>query len=236
MIEIKNISKKYGKKQALQDVSLTVGDGSVVSIVGKNGSGKSTLLSIAAGALKPSGGEVLLDGKNIRGVRKIAGEIGFVPQYNSLFEDLTVKENVQFWASASKVRLKNISENYFVKLLDLSEFENKKVKKLSGGMKRRLTICVGLIQNPDTIILDEPFSGLDLYYKSELIQCLKKLKDAGKTIIYTSHGTDEIADLSDFMYVINDGEIVLSADASEISSYGGELGEVLIKLIKGENN
>lgn len=235
MVEINNISKKYGKKQALLNINLSVNDGSVVSVVGKNGSGKSTLLSIIAGVLKPSGGEVLLDGKNIIHQKRLAKKIGFVPQYNSLFEDLTVKENVKFWASASKIHLKNISENYFVKLLDLSEFQNKKVKNLSGGMKRRLTICASLIQDPEIIILDEPFAGLDLFYKSELIQYLKKLKDVGKTIIYTSHGTDEIADLSDFMYVINNGEIVLSADASQISSYGSDLAKVLIKLIKGEN-
>lgn len=232
MVEVKNISKKYGRKQALSNVNIAVNDGSVVSVVGKNGSGKSTLLSIIAGILKPNSGEILLDGNNISKRSKLAKKIGFVPQFNSLFEDLSVKENVKFWASASKIRLKNISDNYFVKLLDLSEFQNKKVKNLSGGMKRRLTICVCLIHDPEIIILDEPFAGLDLFYKNELIQYLKKLKDTGKTIIYTSHGTDEIADLSDFMYVINDGEIVLSADASQISSYGADLGKALIKLIK----
>ena len=187
-----------------------------------------------AGILKPDKGDVCFENNSVfkRGVSK---NMGFVAQYDSLFEDLSVKDNIRFWAGASDVKLRDFNDNKYIKLLGIDEFKKKKVKAISGGMKKRLSICISLINDPKFIILDEPFSGLDLFYKSELISCLKNLKNLGKTIVYTSHNSDEISDLSDYTCVINDSKIIFNQKTEELLSYGSNLNDTLMKLIKGEN-
>ncbi|MDR2904050.1 MAG: ABC transporter ATP-binding protein, partial [Clostridiales bacterium] len=231
---IKSISKTYDKKTVLNAVDLTIGDQSAACIVGRNGSGKSTLLSILAGILKPDGGEILFDGVPVS-EKRAAKNIGFVMQYDSLFEDLSVKDNLNFWAAAAGIRAKSSIENRFVALLGLSDFMHKKVKTLSGGMQRRAAICSALISDPKYIILDEPFAGLDLFYKSELIGYLKTLRDLGKTIVYTCHNSDEIIGLSDDLFVIDKAKIVFHKKSGALALGGADINGFLINLINGED-
>lgn len=191
------------------------------------------MLSIIASVLKPDkrSGGVFINGTNVFNDSSLRKKIGFVTQDNDLFDDLTVKDNIDFWASAAGVGSKAVFSSYFVKLLDLNEFYNKRIKALSGGMKRRVAICCALVNDPSLIILDEPFTGLDLYYKNELIEYLTRLKNIGKTIIYTSHGSDEIMRLSDVVYIISGGIIKNSMPAQNIALSGQDLSSILLKLI-----
>ncbi len=191
------------------------------------------MLSIIASVLKPDkrSGGVFINGTNVFNDSSLRKKIGFVTQDNDLFDDLTVKDNIDFWASAAGVGSKAVFSSYFVKLLDLNEFYNKRIKALSGGMKRRVAICCALVNDPSLIILDEPFTGLDLYYKNELIEYLTRLKNIGKTIIYTSHGSDEIMRLSDVVYIISGGIIKNSLPAQNIAELGQDLSSILLKLI-----
>ena len=183
MIEIRNISKSYRQRLILDDISLCF-DGKVTIIVGKNGVGKSTLLSILAKFMKPDKGEVISNKK-----------IAFIPQADALFEDLTVKDNISFWQS--------ISNNKNINLLGLEPFLKTKVKNLSGGTKKRVAILVSLLNNPEIVIMDEPFAGLDLFYKNELFQLIESLKNEGKQIIYTSHNIDEVFALESTKYILD---------------------------------
>ena len=203
LITATNISKAYGKQQILNNINFSLNAGSSAVILGRNGVGKSTFLSILAGYLKPGGGTVISYDK-----------IGFVPQNDNLFETLTVKDNLAFWSAASGGTNKT---NNLLELFNIANYENKKVIHLSGGMKKSLAICCALIHQPNILIMDEPFTGLDIFYKQELILSLNKLLNMGKGIIYTSHNTDEIKALNSHIYLLKDGE--LTQNDTNVFSY-----------------
>ena len=149
MLKMEGIKKNYGKKKVLKGVDLTVEEGTCVGIIGPNGSGKSTLLSIMVGALKPTEGSKLIKGK-----------LGYVPQDNALMEELTVRDNLEFWAAAHDKALEEILHTtYFDEVLGLRDMLNERIKNLSGGMKKRVNIGIALIDDPEYIILDEPCSN-----------------------------------------------------------------------------
>lgn len=198
MIEVQGISKNYGKKEVLKDIHIKVEDGQCIGIIGPNGSGKSTLLSIIVGILKPTRGKVTLE-----------GEIGYVPQDNALMEELTVKDNLEFWCATHGKKLQEVLNDYtYTSALGIHEMLGQKVKRLSGGMKKRVNIAIALINDPKYIICDEPCSALDIVYKNEVVEYLLELKKQGKTILYTSHSGDEIERLCDKVCILKDGNIV----------------------------
>ncbi len=193
MIEIKNIHKKY-KKTVLEDISFNVEKGQCIGIVGANGCGKSTLLSIMAGILQADDGEMLVQGKNILNKKRVLKNlVGFVPQYNPLIEELSVKDNLRLWFSQSGVSLKESAKNGIVKTLGINEYINKPVSKLSGGMKRRVSIAAALADNPPLLILDEPGTALDLVARGEIREYIKWYIKNGGTVVMTTHEESEMA-------------------------------------------
>ena len=186
-------------------------------MIGRNGSGKSTLLAIMAGLLKPDSGTVQMNGSPLSAAR-----IGYVPQQDSLFEELTVKDNILFRAAGANLSARKAAEADCVRLLDLHSIWKKKVRNLSGGMRRRVAIAASLIHSPDLILLDEPFSGLDLVQKQELLAHLCQLKQQGKTILYATHNTDEIVPPADAMIALQHGQTTVldirNMDPAEIRS------------------
>ncbi|MCL1994962.1 MAG: ABC transporter ATP-binding protein [Defluviitaleaceae bacterium] len=192
MFKASNISKSYGNRLILDDISLSLDKGHSVVVVGSNGVGKSTLLSIFAGYLQADTGTVESE------------KIGFLPQQDNFFEELNVGDNIAFWTKAAKA--KSLPKD-FMQLFGVDEYINKKVKTLSGGMKKSVAICCAMVHQPDVLILDEPFVSLDMFYKKNLIQALDKLKKMDKTIIYTSHSLDEIKALNSEIYVLDKGKL-----------------------------
>lgn len=202
MIKLENISYSYGKSQVLYSVSVTAEQGSCIVIAGPNGSGKSTLLSVIAGIKKQSAGTAYVNGK-----------IGYVPQSTALFEDLSVKENLKFFAAAGKIKFCGTEKLPF----KLKNFENKKVAKLSDGMKKRVSIACALISNPDILILDEPCSSLDIIYRDELLSLIIELKKQRKLIVFVGHDFNEITHIYDAMLLIKDGKAVFYKSKDELS-------------------
>ena len=231
LISAVNISKRYGKAVILDQVSIAVAPGEIVCIVGPNGSGKSTLLAILAGLLPADSGQVLYKGAPLR---RATGHIGFVPQQDSLFPELTTADNLSFWASAAGTSLPGTLGSPALRLLGLDELLHKQVRHLSGGMRRRAAIATALVGEPSLLILDEPFTGLDLYFKEQLAALLKRLRDAGVTLLYTSHNADEIAPLSDRMHLLSGGGIVMSAKTSALSQNREELTRYLLEHIRNQ--
>ena len=201
IITTKNISKSYKDKTILQNISISFESGYSYVIVGRNGAGKSTFLSILSGILKPD-----------TGIIETKSKIGFIPQQDILFEELTTKDNINFWLKASKNNWESISPFLNMFGIDIK----KKIKNLSGGMKKSVAICCGLIGNPDIIIMDEPFSGLDAVYKNSLLKSMEELKNQGKTLIYTSHNIDEIVGLHSHIYNLKDATIVYKGESEKI--------------------
>ena len=204
--EIKNIRKSYGKKTPLTDVNFTAGESKCIGILGKNGSGKSTLLSILAGVQKCDGGEFLLDGENLlRSPKTLTRVVGYVPQGTPLLEELSAKDNLLLWYD--RKTLARELENGVLRMLGIDEFIGVPVRKMSGGMKKRLSIGCSVAKKPKLLLLDEPCAALDLVCKQSINEYLTKFKNAGGTLILATHDESELA-LCDSIYILKDGVLV----------------------------
>lgn len=187
MIEVKHISKNFGKKQILNDINFEVNAGERVVIVGKNGSGKTTLLRIMAGIIKADSGEIKYFHEKAKSNGKTFRKYcGYVPQENPLMEELTVSDNLKLWSQNKNVK-KNIIERF-----ELQDMLKMQVSKLSGGMKRRLSIACALLTEPKILILDEPTTALDLYFKEDIMHWLEAFQNEGGVVLMTSHDVTEI--------------------------------------------
>src|SRR5690625_339518 len=203
MLNIKNVAKNYGKKQILSTINLSAKEGEIIGLVGENGAGKSTLLHIVATLLKPSAGEVTINGYSYQtNLRKARQQIGFVPQEISLWEHLTVEENMLFFEKLSWKRKTNEQLRQLCLEMNLAEWKEP-VMTLSGGTKRKLNLAVSLIHDPKLLLLDEPTVGIDLKSKQEIAHYLKMLaKERQVTIVYISHDMDEIMNLCDYTFCL----------------------------------
>ena len=207
ILVVDSIKKNYGKSTVLKSASFECEKGKCIGIVGVNGSGKSTLLSIIAGIQKADGGSVLIDGTDISKDSGCIGEnVGYVPQSNPLIEDLTVKDNLQLWYCDGPYNLKEELATGFLKTLEIDKYVNKTVKKLSGGMKKRVSIAIAVHNKPSLLLLDEPSAALDLIAKKAIRDYLKKYISEGGTVVIVTHDEEEL-DLCDEIYVVSDGKL-----------------------------
>ena len=205
-IQLSNIQKKYGKKPVLRGADLTCQGGQCIGILGSNGSGKSTLLSILAGVLQPDGGQFLCDGKDLLTDHKRRSHlVGYVPQGTPLMEELTAWDNLLLWYT--KEQLRQELETGVLKLLGIGEFLKVPVSKMSGGMKKRLSIGCAMAKRPPILLLDEPTAALDLACKESIAQYLRSYKAAGGLLLLTTHDVLELQ-LCDAWYIIKDGVLV----------------------------
>ncbi|WP_312445852.1 heme ABC exporter ATP-binding protein CcmA [Lacrimispora sp.] len=216
MLEISGIRKHYRKKQVLQDVSFQVKPGACVGIVGGNGSGKTTLLSILAGAIKPDAGTVRYLGTDVTRSQKFySSEIAYVPQENPIMEELSVKDNLKLWyKDFKKVENSSSVEEPYV-ILGLQSVLSLPAGKLSGGMKKRLSIACALSNHGSILILDEPGAALDLVCKEEIRNYLIRYQNQGGMIVLTSHEMEELS-LCSQMYALRQGR--LEAISTELSA------------------
>lgn len=205
MLDVQSLSKRYGKRYILKDLSFSVKRGEVIGLVGENGAGKSTLLHILATLSKPTSGTIMFKNQPYQtSTKKIRKQIGFVSQEIALWEEFTVKENMTFFEKLSWKDKSNKELRQLCMDMELDKWDET-VKKLSGGMKRKLNIAVSLIHEPELLLLDEPTVGVDLKSRKEIGAYLSTLaKTQGKTIIYTSHDMDEIMQLCDQIYCIGE--------------------------------
>lgn len=205
MLEVKNINKSYGKKDVLCGASFYAKEGSIVGILGKNGCGKSTLLSILAGVIKSDSGEILYKNEDLLKNKKRINELcGFVVQGTPLIEELSAYDNLLLWYS--KKEIDDSASGGLIKLLGVNEFLKTKVSKMSGGMKKRLSIACALSKDPQIIIMDEPTAALDLPCRAEILSFILDCKKKNKTVIIATHTVDEI-EICNELFVIKDGNI-----------------------------
>lgn len=205
MLEIIGIQKKYRKKTVLSGVSLSAEPGQCVGIVGANGCGKTTLLSILAGARKADGGSLKVDGKELLGHPSLQAEkIAYVPQENPFMEELSVKDNLSLWYKGDRRSMKRDLESGAAAMLGIHEFLNTPVGKLSGGMKKRLSIASALAGHEEILIMDEPGAALDLVCKEVIQNYIKQYIEHGGLVLLASHELSELA-VCTRMYVLKDG-------------------------------
>ncbi len=235
-ISINGVYKKYNESViALNNVSFDVYHGEIFSILGPNGAGKTTLFKILIGELKPTKGDVQILGVPQQNFlnSKVRFKISYVPQENIFWENLTVEENLELIGAMYKLERSELRRkiNILLEEFDLEEARKRFASKLSGGMKRKLTIAMSLINDPDVIILDEPTVGLDPETRASLIASLEKLKAAGKTILLTTHIVETAERISDRVAIMNKGHIIaIDTVDNLIDKYcGNEVIEVLFQ-------
>lgn len=217
MLTANNITKKYGKHNVLNNVSFNVKKGECIGIIGANGCGKSTLLNILAGVLKADNGTITFSDSEPCSPSNVSGMIGYVPQENPLFEKLSALDNLRFWYGEDIDSLMNDLETGLPALFKITDYLNKRVENMSGGMKKRLSIACSLAKHQPILILDEPCAALDLPCKEDIHNYLKKYLKDGNTVIITSHEESEIM-LCDTVYFLKDGELThIERDALDIS-------------------
>jgi ABC-2 type transport system ATP-binding protein len=230
-IVITDVSKNFGKKKVLNQISLTVESGSIFGLIGPSGSGKTTLVKIIVGMDSPTQGDVQVLNTAVPNL-KLLQRIGYMAQADALYSDLTGEENLAFFASLFKLK-KDVQKEriaYSAGLVNLTDDLKKKVQNYSGGMKRRLSLAVALIQDPEILILDEPTVGIDPELRQSIWAELFRLKNEGKTILVTTHVMDE-AEKCDRLAMVRDGEIITSGSPAELKHQYGitSLEEVFLK-------
>ncbi|MCM1170574.1 MAG: ATP-binding cassette domain-containing protein [Clostridium sp.] len=200
MFHIEEITKSYGKKLVLDNISLSIAENEAVGILGVNGSGKSTLLSCIA--------KKYADADSIK--------IGYMPQENPLFDELSAIDNIKMWTKLSKAEIAAALNTPPLSDMGISDFAGITVKKMSGGMKKRISLAIALINNPDILLLDEPFASLDLPAKEDILKIMKAFLDENKSIIVASHD-NTVFDFCSKVYLLKDGTLM---DANALISKG----------------
>lgn len=204
-IQVKDLAQGYGKNIVISDINLSVKSGEILGLIGPSGAGKTTLINSIMGMLKPKQGSVTVLGESMPN-RKILAKIGFMAQADALYETLTARENLTFFGQMQGMSQKNLPAQikYETTVVNLNEDLDKHVSDYSGGMKRRLSLAIALVADPEILILDEPTVGIDPELRQQIWQELHRLGKEGKTILLTTHVMDD-AEESDSLLMIRNG-------------------------------
>lgn len=230
MLEVNHVTKKYGKNKACDDVSFCLEPGSLTVLLGPNGAGKSTIIKSIIGFLKYSG-QITVNGipNKTTEARRI---LGYIPELPSLYPTLTVIEHMEFIARAYK--LTNYKERIDM-LLERFEMADKKKfgDELSKGMQQKLNLCIGLLPNPDILLLDEPMLGLDPHAIKELKNYIEEMRQAGKTMLISTHIIDSVDMLWDRTIIMQNGQVKANVARAEIEGQGKTLEELFFEVTEG---
>ena len=231
MVEVKNITKKYGPHKALDDVSFSVNDGEILGFLGPNGAGKSTAMNIITGYICANSGKVLVDGCDVcEQPQKVRKELGYLPEIPPLYPDMTVNEYLYFVYDLKKCKLPKLSHlKDICSLTGIEDVRNRLIKNLSKGYKQRVGFAQALVGDPKTLILDEPTVGLD---PKQIIEVRTLIKKLGKrhTVILSSHILTEIQAVCDRIVVIDHGRIVADDTEDNILSRFDEQRNVYVTV------
>ena len=219
VIEIKNLIKQYKELKAIDDLSFDVYKGEILGLLGPNGSGKSTTINCILSLLKYNKGSIKIFGKEMKpNSYDIKSKIGVVFQDVSVFDELTVYENIDYFCGLY-IKDKNTRKKYVedaIDLVGLADFKKFYPKKLSGGLLRRLNIACGIAHKPTLIFLDEPTVAVDPQSRNNILDGIKKLRDDGATIVYTTHYMEEVEILCDRVIILDKGTVLASGTTDEL--------------------
>ncbi|MDR2081244.1 MAG: ABC transporter ATP-binding protein [Campylobacteraceae bacterium] len=210
MLYIKNISKNYGSFTAVNDISLELPDKGIFALLGINGAGKTTLISILCGIVKADKGEIFYNETNyFEALKKDASLCSLTPQEFAFYPTLSVKENIDFFSQINTLSLKQRKEaiDFALNVCALEKYMNRRAANLSGGLKRRLNLAIGLLNNPKILFLDEPTVGIDPKTREFILNSIKNLSHE-RLIVYTSHYMNEVDFLADEIAVMDEGRIL----------------------------
>ena len=236
MIEVQNLSKRFGDVIAVDDLSLTAKNGSITGLLGPNGAGKTTTLRTLYGLQKPDQGKALIDGIDVtKDLVTAASNMGIFPDSIGLYDRLTTREHLEFYGemhglygSALKDAIER-TQNYF----DIEELLDRKCKGFSHGQQMKVALSRALIHGPKNLILDEPTNGLDVMSIRMLRELLRQLRDEGKCILFSSHVMQEVTALCDHIYIMANGKVIAEGTPDELCVQAGKdtLEDAFVSLI-----
>ena len=221
IIKVDGLVKRYKELIAVDNFSMTVNEGEILGLLGPNGSGKSTTINCILSLLEYDKGTITIHGKEMSPkAYDLKSEIGVVPQEVSVFEELTVYENIDFFCGLyitdKNERKKRVQEA--IDFVELNDFKKFRPKKLSGGLKRRLNIACGIAHKPKIIFFDEPTVAVDPQSRNKILEGIEQLRKDGATIIYTSHYMDEVEQIADRIIIIDKGQLIAEGTVDELKS------------------
>ena len=227
-IELKNLSKSYGNKQALKNISLELTPG-IYGLLGPNGAGKSTMMNIITGNLKQSGGDILFDGKDIASSGKdFRRRIGYCPQQQTLYPGFTAEQFLFYMASLHGINKKKAREriDWALKIFSLYDIKDKRIKSLSGGTKQRLLLAQSVLHDPDILILDEPTAGLDPRQRIAVRNIIGEIA-LHKIVLISTHVVQDVEFIAKEIIFLSDGDIICKGTANELTnSIGNKVWEI----------
>ncbi|HTA82589.1 MAG TPA: ABC transporter ATP-binding protein [Bacteroidia bacterium] len=221
MIEVKDITKSYGKTQAVKGISFSIKDGECFGLLGPNGAGKSSTINMLSMLFPPDTGSITINGTDASNVNAEVKQIlGIVPQEIALYEKFTAWENILFWGSIYGVSGKQLTNKAEELLKWVGLFDRRKelVKEYSGGMKRRINIACALLHSPMVLLLDEPTVGVDPQSRNLIFELIQHLNKEGMTIIYTTHYMEEAEKLCDKIGIMDNGKIIAQGTLDELKT------------------
>ena len=225
LLELQNVSKSFGERKILDNVSLKVNRGEILGLLGPNGAGKSTIFNLITGLIKPDYGKIIFGNKDSTNfpiyVRTREFKIGYVPQYGGFFHDLTLIENLK---AISEITVENKSHrnekiDFLISKFELDAVRNVKAKHLSGGMKKRLVIALALLGDPKILLLDEPFAALDILTIKMLQQVIFNLQSTEEiSVVICDHQARDLLNCVDRAIILSNGKIIASGSPNEVIS------------------
>ncbi len=250
MIEIKNVSKEFekidnNKKKikflADKDITFNVKDGEILGLLGPNGAGKTTLLRIIAGIMKPTNGEIIIDDKTYdKDEIEIKSKISFLSGNTKLYKDLSPVELLKMCASYYNIPKDEVDDriNDAIKRFDMESFKNQRIGSLSTGQLQRVGVSRCVLHDPHYYILDEATSGLDIISSQVILDFIKKERDNGKCIIYSTHYMEEAENICDRVVLINKGIVIAHGTTKKIEKETNttNIRDAFLSLIEGDNN
>jgi ABC-2 type transport system ATP-binding protein len=238
MLEVNGLVKKYGKQNAVNNISFRLGGGEVVGLLGPNGAGKSTTMKCIVGLLRKTSGEITIGGHDHLSVNA-KRLFSYIPETPHVYDLLTIKEHLQFIAQAYSVKNWQTKAQEWMELYDLSDKQDKLGRDLSKGMRQKVSICCALLPDPQVLFFDEPMIGLDPKAIKNTKKIFRELKEKGKTILVSTHLIDGVENIADRIMIMKDGNIIGNDTLSNLkttfnSGVDSSLEDLFLELTKDD--
>jgi ABC-2 type transport system ATP-binding protein len=229
-VEVNHLVKRFGKHEAVRDVSFTIGKGEIFGLLGPNGAGKSTTINMMCGYIEPDSGNTLINGISIqKEPRKVKRVLGVVPQEIALYKDLNALENLDFFGEIYGMPKRERRERAAEVLQFVGLYERRKepIKQFSGGMQRRINMAVAILHQPQFLMMDEPTVGIDPQSRENIFDTIEQLRDRGTTILYTTHYMEEAERLCNHIAIIDNGQIIAMGTLEQLLALRDQTREVV---------
>ena len=233
ILQASHLVKKYADFAAVNDISFEIAEGEIFSLLGPNGAGKTTSISMLSTLIAATSGDATIGGHSVtREPMAVRQLIGVVPQEIALYEDLSARENLNFWGQMYDLGGKELRQRVdeVLELTGMTEKANQRVKTYSGGMKRRVNIGVGLLHRPRLLFMDEPTVGIDPQSRRAILDSVKALNQAGMTVLYTTHYMEEAQELSNRVGIIDHGQLIALGTQAELTRQVGETDTLILHV------